>query len=106
MPLLHDARALLDGASEPGNPDEAEDVAASLAGLRPGLRLELLAHKRVQAYEAWLWKGNDGRAYYSKRLANGRTLAWGPKATFERVLRAAKRRGMNWDWQEKEKSNG
>lgn len=96
-PLLHDARALLDVASQPGKPDDPQDVAASLAGQRPGLRLTLLAYKHVQAYEAWLWRGSDGRAYYSKRLASGRTLAWAPSATLERVLRVAKR-SKNWIW--------
>lgn len=92
-PIIHDARALLDAASAPSNPADPADVAASLAGQRPGLRLTLRTHKKVQAYEAWLWEGSDGRAYFSKKMANGRTMAWPTGASIERALRA-NARGM------------
>ncbi len=91
--FIHDARALIDVASAPLRPEDPMDVAASLVGVRPNLTLILRAHKRVQAYEAWLWEGSDGRAYFSKRLASGRTLAWGSGASIERAMKA-NARGM------------
>ncbi len=89
--FIHDARALLDVASAPLRPEDPQDVAASLVNVRPGLSLALRAHKRVQAYEAWLWEGSDGRAYFSKRLASGRTMAWGSGSSIERAMKANSR---------------
>lgn len=81
---LYDPRALLGDAAAPTRPDEASSVAACFDD--PDLRLRLRAHKQVQAYEAWLWEGNDGQAYYSKKLANGKTMAWRPGGTADFVL--------------------
>lgn len=84
---LYDERALLGTARSPLRPGEPASVAACFDD--PGLSLRLVAEKRIKAYAAWLWEGNDGQAYYSKKLANGRTFAWRPGATVQRVLAAS-----------------
>ena len=83
---LYDSRALLESPAAPASPDEAASVQAALAS--PGLRLTLLAEKHIKAYSAWLWEGNDGQGYFSKKFPNGKTLAWKAGATAERVLNA------------------
>ena len=84
-----DSRALFGEPSRPIRPHEPGSVALALA--KPGLSLRLRRHKRVQAYEAWLWEGSDGLAYFSKKMASGKTLAWGTNATIERVLKRNRR---------------
>lgn len=85
--MLYDERQFLGGKAVPLAPDDPASVAACFAD--PGLSLALVAHKRVKAYAAWLWEGNDGQAYFSKLLANGRAFAWKPGATVSRVLAAS-----------------
>lgn len=87
--VLHDSRALLDAAIRPSRPEHASSVAEAIGA--PGLALKLRAHTTKRLYEAWLWEGNDGQAYFSKRLRDGRTLAWKPGATIERALHRTKR---------------
>lgn len=91
--IIHDARALLGDRAAPQRPDYGPSVAQAL-GAMGGLVLTLRATKKVKTYEAWLWEDGQGRAYYSKRLASGRTLAWATHATIERVKQAAG--GMRW----------
>ncbi len=82
---LYDSRALLDpGTAAPARPSEALSVAACFDD--PGLKLALVAEKHVIAYSAWLWEGNDGQGYFSKKFRNGKTIAWKPGATAEFIL--------------------
>jgi hypothetical protein len=91
--LLHDPRALLGDRASPRDPGYGPDVSASLAASgHPGLRLALIGHKKVSTYEAWLWGDQAQRAYYSKKMANGRSFAWATGTSIERV-RAHIRRG-------------
>ena len=83
--ILGDPRALLEGGRSPAKPEDPRSVQAAFPE-DPGLRLELRAEKHIGAYSAWLWEGNDGQAYYSKLMRNGKTLAWKPGATIKRVL--------------------
>lgn len=87
--VLHDSRALLDAAIRPSRPEHAGSVAEALGS--PGLTLRLRAYTVKRLYEAWLWEGNDGQAYFSKRLRTGITMAWKPGATIERALHRTKR---------------
>jgi len=86
---LYDSRALIDRPLAPARPEDALSVAACFERTDPGLRLTLVSEKHIRAYSAWLWEGNDGQAYYSKRLANGKCFAWKPGATVVRVLAAS-----------------
>lgn len=87
--VLHDSRALLDAAIRPSRPELANSVVEALGS--SGLILRLRAHTSKRLYEAWLWEGNDGQAYFSKRLRTGITMAWKPGATIERALHRTKR---------------
>lgn len=82
---LSDPRSLLGSPLRPALPADPASVAACFPA-KAGLRLTLVAEKHIGQYSAWLWKGDDGMAYISKRFRDGRALAWATGANAKRVL--------------------
>lgn len=88
---LESTRALWGEDARPTRPESASSVCEALSPGVPGLTLRLRAHRKTSLYEAWLWEGNDGQAYLSRRERSQKTSARKMNATIERALQANKR---------------
>ncbi len=68
--------------------DPANAKAVALCLMPPeGITLELVVKKETRLYVAWLWRGSDGLAYFSKQPLRGKPFVWAAGNTVEHVLK-------------------